>query len=370
MKIPFSVSARYHLNRVIRFFRGISGDSFEAQYLALARNVMKNGTMQANRTEYKACSLHGAFLRFDVSKGFPAVTTKKLALKSVAGELEGFLKATQLAQAFEAYGSKVWNQNANEDAVWLANPFRQGEGHLGPVYGVQWRRWPAYKTIDMTDPKASQQLAAAALRGFKVIGEVAGADGDESTPQALLFAHVDQLRECLDKLVNNPTDRRILFHGWNPAVLDEIALPACHILYIFSVNVEKKELSLSLTMRSCDIGLGLPFNSASAAMLLELMGRLSGLTPKWCSISLADAHVYENLFDMLHTQMTRVPKRAPRAVLSDRIPAYATTGVYEPDWLDKFKSSDFTLEGYEHHAPIKAAMAVGTPNTTNASTGA
>ncbi|MEJ6003709.1 thymidylate synthase [Paucibacter soli] len=360
MKIPFATTLIYGFNCIARAIRGISSNSFEAQYLRLARNVLKSGVLQANRTEYKAVTLHGAFLRFDVSKGFPAVTTKKLAIKSVGGELAGFLRAVKDSSIFRALGSGVWDQNANEDQAWLDNPFRDGPNQLGPVYGVQWRQWPAYKTIDMTSPKAAQRIEAAEANGFKVVATVPSVDGQDAT-QTLMFKTVDQVRECLDKLVNNPADRRILFHGWNPAVLDEIALPACHILYVFSVNVAAKELSLHMTMRSCDIGLGLPFNCASAATLMELMARLSGLKAKWLSVSLADAHVYENHFEMLYTQMRRLPKAAPRAVLSDRIPSYAATGRYEPEWLERFEASDLTLEGYEHHAGIKAAMAVGKP---------
>lgn len=344
---------------LVRAIRGVPSDSFEVQYLQLVRKILKEGTLQKNRTGIAAYSLHGAFLRFDVSKGFPALTTKKLAFKSVIGELVGFLRATTSAADFRALGCKVWDQNANENKAWLENPHRQGTDDLGPVYGAQWRRWQAYKTLDLDSPNARERGAAYEREGYQLLTVAEDVDWEDGkTRKAVLVKEIDQLRRCLDTIMSDPTDRRILFHGWNPAALDEIALPACHILYIFSANVERKELSLSFTLRSNDVGLGTPYNSASAAALLELVARLTGYRAKWVSMTVADAHIYENHVDMVTEQLRRIPKKAPRLQIADRVPAYAETGRYEPEWLDKIHPSDFSLEGYEHHAPLTAAMAV------------
>jgi thymidylate synthase len=245
----------------------------------------------------------------------------------------------------------VWDQNANENVEWLANPYRLEEDDLGPVYGVQWRAWPAYKLIE-ADKKA--QIQHAQERGFRVVGVVK----DQGTDKVLLYKAIDQLRDCLDTIIKNPGSRRILFHGWNCADLDAIALPACHLLYQFLPNQTTKEISLCLYIRSNDIGLGTPFNLAEGAALLHLVGRLTGYTPKWFTYFIGDAHIYENHLDMLNEQLQRDPYPAPKLVLSKRIPDYAVTGQYEPEWLDKLEPGDFALEEYQHHAPLSAPMAV------------
>lgn len=322
------------------------------QYLDLVRTVLDSGTWQENRTGIRTISIPGAMLRFDLQKdGFPAITSKRLAFKSVIGELIGFLRATRSAAEFRALGCKVWDQNANENAEWLNNPYRLGEDDLGPVYGVQWRQWPAYKLLD-ADNKL--QIQDAQKRGFRLISAV----NDEGIDKVLMYKAIDQLRDCLDTIINNPGSRRILFHGWNCADLDSIALPACHLLYQFLPNQTTKEISLCLYIRSNDIGLGTPFNLAEAAALLHVVGRLTGYKPKWFTYFIGDAHIYENHLDMLNEQMTRTPYAAPKLVLSDRIPDYAVTGKYEPEWLEKLEPSDFSLENYQHHAPLSAPMAV------------
>jgi thymidylate synthase len=321
------------------------------QYQQLIETVLAEGSWQDNRTGIRTLSVPGAMMRFDLARGFPAVTTKKLAFKSVVGELCAFLRASRSAADFRALGCKVWDQNANENRQWLDNPFRAGTDDLGPVYGVQWREWPAFKVLDAA---ATAQIAAAQANGFTVVAPLV----ENGVDKILLYKAVDQLRECLDTIVNNPASRRILFHGWNPAVLDEVALPACHLLYQFLPNATTKEISLCLYVRSNDIGLGTPFNIAEAAVLLSLVGRLTGYTPRWFSYFVGDAHIYENHMDMVQEQLRREPFPLPQLVISDRVPAFAETGRYEPEWLEKIEPSDFTLEGYRHHAPITAPMAV------------
>lgn len=318
------------------------------QYLDLVRTVFEQGSWQTNRTGIRTLSLPGASMRFDLSQGFPAVTTKKLAFKSAVGELVGFLRGYRSAAEFRALGCKVWDQNANENAAWLANPYRLGEDDLGPVYGVQWRNWPAFKALPAS---ATGQIADALGRGYMRIADTA--DG-----QVVLYKAVDQLRQCLDTIVNNPSDRRIIFHGWNWAQLEEMALPPCHLLYQFLPNAGTREISLCLYIRSNDIGLGTPFNLTEGAALLHLVGRLTGFKPKWFSYFIGDAHIYENHVPMLQQQLTREPLPAPQLLLSDRIPDYAVTGQYQPEWLEQVEPGDFSLAGYQHHAPLTAPMAV------------
>lgn len=322
------------------------------QYLDLVRQIFEQGSWQENRTGVRTLSVPGMSLRFDLQKGFPAVTTKKLAFKSAIGEMVGFLRASRSAAEFRQLGCKVWDQNANENKQWLENPYRLGEDDLGPVYGVQWRKWPAYKLVEEGD---FAKIESARMQGWRVIGPVQE-DGEE--PQTLLYKPIDQLRHCLDTIIKNPSDRRILFHGWNWAQLDEMALPPCHLLYQFLANKSKGELSLCLYVRSNDVGLGTPFNLTEGAALLHLVARLTGYKPRWFSYFIGDAHIYENHVEMLQEQLKREPYPAPQLAISDRVPEYAKTGKYEPEWLEKVEPSDFSLVGYQHHAPLTAPMAV------------
>lgn len=324
------------------------------QYLDLVQNILDQGCWQQNRTGIRSISLPGAMLRFDLQQGFPAVTSKKLAFKSAIGEMIGFLRASRSAAEFRDLGCKVWNQNANQNRQWLANPYRLQEDDLGPVYGVQWRQWPAYKLIDSDKPHSSAQLADALAQGYRRIGFVE----ENGTHGVLLYKAIDQLRQCLDTIMADPGSRRILFHGWNWAQLEEMALPPCHLLYQFLLNPTEREISLCLYIRSNDIGLGAPFNLAEAAALLHLVGRLTGYKPRWLTYFIGDAHIYENHLDMLREQLAREPFPSPKLVIADRIPDYAITGQYQPEWLEKVEPGDFRLEGYRHHPPLTAPMAV------------
>ncbi len=321
------------------------------QYLDLVRTILDTGSWQDNRTGIRTISMPGAMLRFDLQEGFPAVTTKKLAFKSAIGELVGFLRATRSAAEFRALGCKVWDANANQNQAWLDNPYRRGEDDLGDVYGVQWRQWPGYKVLDA---QAEAQIADAAARGYRIVT----AFEEDGVPMVLLHKAIDQLRDCLDTIMRDPSSRRILFHAWNPVALDAIALPACHLLYQFLPNPAKREISLCLYIRSNDVGLGTPFNLTEVAALLALVGRLTGYTPRWFTYFIGDAHIYENQLEMLQEQLRREPYPSPRLEIDARVPDYAQTGRYEPEWLERVEPSDFKLVDYRHHAPLTAAMAV------------
>ncbi|MCG2592972.1 thymidylate synthase [Ramlibacter sp. XY19] len=321
------------------------------EYLELVQQVFEQGQWQENRTGVRTLSVPGAMMRMDLKKGFPAVTTKKLAFKSAIGEMVGFLRGSRSAADFRKLGCKVWDQNANENKQWLENPFRQGPDDLGPVYGVQWRQWPAFKMLSPDFVRIESAKSA----GYRVVGHVQPYDEEEVV---ILHKDVDQLRHCLDTIIKDPSSRRILFHGWNWAQLDEMALPPCHLLYQFLVNKGSGEISLCLYVRSNDLGLGTPFNLTEGAALLHLVGRLTGYTPRWFTYFIGDAHIYENHVDMLQEQLKREPFPPPRLVIADRVPEYSKTGIYEPEWLEKVEPSDFTLEGYQHHPPLTAPMAV------------
>ncbi|MCQ8104488.1 thymidylate synthase [Methylomonas sp. SURF-2] len=324
------------------------------QYLDLVQNILDQGSWQQNRTGIRSISLPGAMLRFDLQQGFPAVTSKKLAFKSAIGEMIGFLRASRNAAEFRELGCKVWDQNANQNQQWLANPYRLGDDDLGPVYGVQWRQWPAYKLIASGRPQSAARIADALAKGYRQIGIVE----DNGTDCVLLYKAIDQLRQCLDTIMTDPGNRRILFHGWNWAQLEEMALPPCHLLYQFLLNPAEREISLCLYIRSNDIGLGAPFNLAEGAALLHLVGRLTGYTPRWFTYFIGDAHIYENHLDMLREQLTREPFPSPKLVIAERVPDYAASGQYRPEWLEKVEPGDFRLEGYRHHPPLTAPMAV------------
>ncbi len=321
------------------------------QYLDLVRQIFEQGSWHDNRTGVRTLSVPGAMMRFDLQQGFPGVTTKKLAFKSAIGEMVGFLRASRNASEFRELGCKVWDQNANENKQWLANPFRVGEDDLGPVYGVQWRQWPAYKLLPA---KEKVQIEAAQNKGFRIIGEMK----EGSATNVLLYKAVDQLRQCLETILSNPSDRRILFHGWNWAQLDEMALPPCHLLYQFLADKSKGELSLCLYVRSNDVGLGTPFNLTEGAALLHLVARLTGYKARWFTYFIGDAHIYENHVDMLQEQLKREPFPPPQLAISDRVPSYAETKRFEPEWLEKIEPSDFSLVRYQHHPPLTAPMAV------------
>jgi thymidylate synthase len=316
-------------------------------YLDLLSDILTRGHWQTNRTGIRTCAISGASLRFDLKAGFPAVTTRKLPFKTFMGEMVGFLQGRQNAGDFRALGAKIWDANANENAAWLSNPHREGTDDLGRIYGVQWRDWQGWRAL----PQNSRELTHALSTGWVLRGVLA--DG-----QAILSKSIDQVRECLDKLIHNPSDRRILFHAWNPAEIDQMALPPCHLLYQFNTDLETRTLSLCLYQRSVDAPLGLVGNVAEAAALTHLFARLSGFEVGTLTWFGSDVHIYENQLDMVHEQLSRTPFPSPQLILDPRVPAYRETGVYAPEWLDLVEPSDFTLANYEHHAPLTAPMAV------------
>ena len=262
------------------------------QYLDLLRHVMDTGSDRGDRTGTGTRSVFGYQMRFDLSEGFPVLTTKKLHLRSIIYELLWFLKGDTNIAYLKDNGVTIWDEWADE------------KGDLGPVYGAQWRSWPA-------------------------------PDG----------RHIDQIAQLLDSLKVNPNSRRHIVSAWNPALVDDMALPPCHCLFQFYVADGK--LSCQLYQRSADIFLGVPFNIASYALLTLMVAQVVGLEPGDFVHTLGDAHLYANHFDQAKLQLTRSPKALPAMRLNPQVRD-----------LFSFRFEDFTLENYEADSSIKAPIAV------------
>lgn len=261
-------------------------------YLELLRHVRDTGVQKSDRTGTGTVSVFGYQMRFDLAQGFPLVTTKKCHLRSIVHELLWFLKGETNIAYLKENGVSIWNEWADE------------QGNLGPVYGYQWRSWPA--------PNGQ---------------------------------HIDQIQRVLDDLKNNPDSRRIIVSAWNVADLDKMALAPCHAFFQFYVADGK--LSCQLYQRSADLFLGVPFNIASYALLTMMVAQVVGLKPGDFVHTLGDAHIYLNHFDQVNEQLSREPRSLPAIKIN-------------PDVTDlfSFKFEDFTLEGYDPHPAIKAPVAV------------
>ena len=259
------------------------------QYLDLLRDIMENGYDKPNRTGVDTRSVFGRSMRFDLNQGFPLITTKKIHLKSVIYELLWFIKGDTNVKFLQDNGVRIWNEWADEN------------GDLGPVYGAQWRNW--------------------------------NNDG------------IDQLQELINKLKNNPDDRRMIVSAWNPSQLDKMALPPCHMFY--QCYVADGKLSMLMYQRSCDMFLGVPFNIASYALLTMMLAQVCGLKLGEYVHVLGDAHIYHNHFAQVREQLAREPYPLPQMHLNPEVKN-----------IEDFKFEDFTLEGYQCHPTIKAQVAV------------
>jgi thymidylate synthase len=227
------------------------------QYLDLLQHVMDSGVEKKDRTGTGTISVFGYQMRFDLSEGFPVLTTKKLHLRSIIHELLWFLKGETNVKYLQDNGVRIWNEWADEN------------GDLGPIYGYQWRSWPDYNG-----------------------------------------GHIDQISRVIDSIKNNPDSRRHIVSAWNVGDLDKMALPPCHILFQFYVANGK--LSCQLYQRSADIFLGVPFNIASYSLLLMMMAQVTGLKPGTFVHTLGDAHIYLNHREQVKLQLTRQPFRLPQ----------------------------------------------------------
>jgi len=262
------------------------------QYLALMQHVLENGTRKDDRTGTGTLSVFGHQMRVDLSEGFPVVTTKKLHLRSIIHELLWFLKGDTNIRYLKENGVKIWDEWADDN------------GDLGPVYGYQWRSWPA-------------------------------PDG----------RHIDQISQVIDQIRHNPDSRRIIVSAWNVAQIEQMALPPCHAFFQF--YVAEGRLSCQLYQRSGDIFLGVPFNIASYALLTMMIAQATGLEAGDFVHTLGDAHLYSNHLEQARLQLTREPYPLPTMRLNR-----------EKESVFDFTYEDFELVGYEHHPHIKAPVAV------------
>lgn len=262
------------------------------QYLDLMSRVMENGADKGDRTGTGTRSVFGHQMRFDLSEGFPLVTTKKLHLRSIIIELLWFLRGDTNIGWLKDNGVSIWDEWADEN------------GDLGPVYGYQWRSWPA-------------------------------PDGTS----------IDQIEKLVDGIKNNPNSRRHIVSAWNPALVDEMALPPCHCLFQFYVADGK--LSCQLYQRSADIFLGVPFNIASYALLTHMIAQVCDLEVGDFVHTLGDAHLYSNHFEQVKTQLGRAPKALPQLKINPDVKTLAD-----------FKFEDFEIIDYDPHPHIKAPVAV------------
>ena len=262
------------------------------QYLDLLDRVMKEGTQKSDRTGTGTISVFGHQMRFNMDDGFPCLTTKKLHLKSIIHELLWFLQGDTNIKYLQDNGVRIWNEWADEN------------GDLGHIYGYQWRSWPDYKG-----------------------------------------GHIDQIKEIVDTIKNNPDSRRMLVSAWNVADIDSMKLPPCHILFQFYVADGK--LSLQLYQRSADVFLGVPFNIASYALLTMMVAQVCGLEVGDYVHTFGDVHIYNNHFEQVQKQLSREPRELPIMKINPEI----------KDIFD-FNFEDFTLENYNPHPGIKAPVAV------------
>jgi thymidylate synthase len=262
------------------------------QYLDLLQHVLDSGMDRGDRTGTGTRSVFGYQMRFDLSAGFPVLTTKKLHLRSIIVELLWFLRGDTNITWLKDNGVSIWDEWADEN------------GDLGPVYGYQWRSWPS-------------------------------PDGGS----------VDQIANIIDQIKNNPNSRRLLVSAWNPALVDDMALPPCHCLFQF--YVADGRLSCQLYQRSADIFLGVPFNIASYALLTQMMAQVTGLKPGEFVHTFGDAHLYHNHFEQARLQLQREPLQLPEMRLNPEV-----TDLFG------FNYGDFELLGYESHPHIKAPVSV------------
>ena len=262
------------------------------QYLDLMRHVLEHGAHKSDRTGTGTLSIFGAQLRFDLNAGFPLLTTKKVHLKSIIHELLWFLKGETNIKYLKENGVTIWDEWADAN------------GNLGPVYGYQWRSWPA-------------------------------ADG----------RHIDQISQVIELIRTNPDSRRMIVSAWNVADLDKMALMPCHAFFQFYVANGK--LSCQIYQRSADFFLGVPFNIASYSLLTMMMAQACGLKLGDFVHTFGDTHLYLNHLDQAREQLSRAPRKLPVMRLNQ-----AVKGIFD------FKYEDFTLEGYDPYPAIRAPIAV------------
>lgn len=288
----------------------------EYKYLHLMEDILANGTEKSDRTGVGTKSIFGTALKFDLRKSFPILTTKKVFWKGVVEELLWFIRGDTDSKKLEEKGVKIWVGNTSREFL-DKNGLDYAEGEIGPGYGFQWRHWNGDYKLTYVNP-------AWANKG------------------------IDQLRNVVDTLRNNPNDRRMIVSAWNPSQLEKMTLPPCHLLW--QVYVENGELHLQWYQRSVDTFLGLPFNISSYALLTCLLAKITNLKPGTVTFAGGDTHIYLNHQDQVKEQLTRVPYKFPTLnVIKD---------IKTLEDIENLSFEDIQLIDYQSHATIKAPMAV------------
>ena len=262
------------------------------QYLELLNRILNEGTRKSDRTGTGTLSVFGHQMRFDMAEGFPLLTTKKLHLKSIIYELLWFLRGDTNVKYLHDHGVRIWDEWADEN------------GELGPIYGHEWRSWPDYQG-----------------------------------------GTIDQIANVVDQIRRTPDSRRMIVSACNVAEVDSMALPPCHTMFQF--YVAEGRLSLQLYQRSADTFLGVPFNIASYALLLQMMAQVTGLQPGEFIHTTGDTHLYLNHLDQARLQLTRTPRKLPRMAINPDVKS-----------IFDFTYEDFSLEGYDPWPHIKAEVSV------------
>ncbi|KAH8251190.1 hypothetical protein KR032_002240, partial [Drosophila birchii] len=287
----------------------------EQQYLDLLAHIIATGERRVDRTQVGTLSVFGAQMRFNMrGDSFPLLTTKRVFFRAVAEELLWFVAGKTDAKLLQAKKVHIWDGNSTREFLDKLGHTERAVGDLGPVYGFQWRHFGAeYRTCD-----------------------------DDYTGQG-----IDQLRQVIETIKNNPSDRRIIMSAWNPLDIPKMALPPCHCLAQFFVSQDRGELSCQLYQRSADMGLGVPFNIASYALLTYMIAHVTGLRPGDFVHTMGDTHVYLNHVDPLKEQLQRTPRPFPKLVIKRKVQD-----------IEDFRFEDFEIVDYNPYPKIQMEMAV------------
>ena len=314
----------------------------EQQYLTLAQYVLDHGHQKGDRTGTGTLSTFGYQMRFDLQKGFPILTTKKIAFGLVKSELLWFLRGDTNIRFLLAHNNHIWDE-------WAFKKWVESDEYQGPDmtdFGHRWLTDPAFKAVYLAEKKAFCERILAddefAAR-YGNLGDVYGAQWRHW--QTRRGETIDQIKNVIEAIKTNPDSRRLIVSAWNPEDVPSMALPPCHTLFQFYVNDGK--LSCQLYQRSADIFLGVPFNIASYALLTHLIAKECGLAVGEFIHTLGDAHLYSNHLDQIREQLARPVHQAPQLILPDH-----------PMKLSEYTPADIQLANYEHEAAIKAPVAV------------
>lgn len=264
--------------------------------------------------------LTGEQLKFDLTKGFPALTTRKLFLKTTISEMIGFWRGLTSAKDFRELGCKFWDVNANETKAWLENPIRKGTDDVGNIYGAIWNNWETFKFIKATQEN-NVKINYLLDKGWEYVSDnyIDHPSVGEPGVYSIVVKQINQIEEAVRKIMTDPSDRRIIITGWDPGEYEFQSLPACHMDYRFIPFEDDKVMDLVMTMRSTDLYLGAPANIVNTAVFLHVMCRLTGYAPGTITVQMTNAHLYENSFENTRELLKRKHQEQPTLELSDNI---------------------------------------------------